>query len=351
MVIHREPTLLSHIVVREDGAAELLASYDLVPPVELAALPHEGKNNGNALVRTGAGAFVAKTYVSLSYDDPASIDYEHHLLAWLAGAGLSFDVPMPIAARDGALLVHGPHGPMSLSRLLPGVRLDALAPDQIELLGATLGELQAALRRYPAAPRPGRPLFGALFGFPPPPRDPFTLTPEQLGLPSAPPYDGLLRWWREEAARLRAFVDGPYRALPRQLCHNDVTPANVLVAAGRVSAVLDFEFATLAARALDVAMGLRMTTWVWENPEPWDEVRRFCRGYTRWMPLTEAEAEAMSWLMRLRAATAIVWWIGRTAATGDAGPIPTNIAYLQRLVHWLDRYERRFVDVVMGAVG
>lgn len=73
----------------------------------------------------------------------------------------------------------------------------------------------------------------------------------------------------------------------------------MLVAAGRVSAVLDFEFATSAARALDVAMGLRMTIRVWENPEPWDEARRFCQGYTRWTTLTEAEA--MPWLMRLRA--------------------------------------------------
>ena len=293
---------------------------------------------------------MAKTYASLSYDDPASIDYEHRLLAWLADAGLSFDVPMPIAARNGALLVHGPHGPMSLARLLPGERLDACALDQIELLGATLGELQAALRRYPATPRPGRPLFGALFDFPPPSHDPCALTPEQLGLPTAPPYDGLLHWWREEAARLRAFVDGPYRALPRQFCHNDVTPANVLVAAGRISAVLDFEFATPSVRALDVAMGLRMTIRVWENPEPWDEIRRFCQGYTRWALLTEAEAAAMPWLMRLRAAIAIVWWIGHAAATGDAGPIPTNITYLQRLVRWLDRYERRFVDVISEAI-
>jgi Ser/Thr protein kinase RdoA (MazF antagonist) len=142
-------------------------------------------------------------------------------------------------------------------------------------------------------------------------------------------------------------VEGPYRALPWQVCHNDVTPANVLVDAGRVTAVLDFEFAAPAARALDIAMGLRMTMQVWENSEPWEAVRRFCHGYTRWTALTDAEVTARPWLIRLRGAITVLWWIGRTAAVGDAGPIPARIQYMRNFVHWLDRYEQRFVDVVM----
>jgi len=67
------------------------------------------------------------------------------------------------------------------------------------------------------------------------------------------------------------------------------------------------------------------------------------------MPLTEAEVAALPWLIRLRGAITVLWWIGRTAAVGDAGPIPTRIKYLGNFVRWLERYEQRFVDVVMQA--
>jgi homoserine kinase type II len=249
-----------------DATPLSLAAYELVPPVEIIALPGQGVNNHNVSVRTGSGDFVVKTYTS--NDDPASIHYEHRLLNWLAEAGLSFAVPVPIHTPGSASLCGGPFGWTSLSLRLPGSHLDPHRQDHVELLGAATGELQAALRHYPTTPRPGRPLFSTLFGFPLPFRSPFILAPNHLGLPDAPPYNSLLRWWREEAAQVKAFVEGPYGALPWQVCHNDVTPTNVLVEAGRVTAVLDFEFAAPAARALDVAMGLRMTMRIWEDPEP-----------------------------------------------------------------------------------
>ena len=149
---------------------------------------------------------------------------------------------------------------------------------------------------------------------------------------------------------MQAFVDGPYRALPWQTCHNDITANNVLVDAGRASAVLDFEFATPAARALDVAMGLRTTMQIWENPEPWEVVRRFCRAYTRWMPMVEAEVIALPQLIRLRSAIVVLWWLGRMAAPGDVAAVLRGMQYLQTQVRWLDRYAEQFVDVVQREV-
>ncbi len=333
----------------DHGLLPYLADYDLTPPLEIGTPEQKGVNNANAIVRAGNGDYIARAYVSKSYDDPASIEYEHYLLNRLADAKLSFAVPVPVPTRNSALLCHGTSGRVSLSRYLPGARLDPHASNQVELLGSALGELQAALRHYPDPPRPGRPLFGELFRFPLPLRDPFTVTPQQIGLPDKPPYDELLRWWREEAARLQVFLDGPYRDLPRQLCHNDITPANVLVDTGRVTAVLDFEFAAPAACALDVAMGLRMTMRVWDDPEPWDAVRHFCRGYARWMPLTEQEVQALPWLIRLRGAIAVLWWLGPMTAVGETGPIPERIDYLRNFVRWLRDHEQRFVDVMLRA--
>lgn len=149
--------------------------------------------------------------------------------------------------------------------------------------------------------------------------------------------------------RLQDFAAGPYRRLPRQVCHNDVTPNNVLVNAGRVTAVLDFEFATPAARALDFATSLRTILPFWEEAEPWAAVRPFCRGYARWMRLTEAEVAALPRLLRLRGAITVLWWIGRAAA-GSAGLVPDRIANLQALIRWLEHAEHRLVEMVMREV-
>jgi len=325
-------------------------AYDLTPPVTAVAVSHQGMNNASMGIYTSVGDFIAKTYTSLSYDDPASIHYEHRLLTWIAHVGVSFAVPAPIPTRDGVLLCQGMRGHMSLYPRLPGARLNPCDLDQVELLGATCGELHATLQQYPATDRPGRPLFGELFHFPEPERDPFALMPEHLGLPPMSPDDDLLAWWRAEAEKLQAFVAGAYATLPQQTCHNDVTPANVLVDEGRVVGVLDFEFAAPTPRALDVAMGLRMTMRVWEDPEPWETVHRFCQGYRRWGMLTRREVEALPWLIRLRGAITVLWWIRRTAGTGTAGPVPSRIAYLRNVVAWLDLYERRFVDMLIGEV-
>lgn len=324
-----------------------LSDYALTLPVDVSPMPHQGVNNRNLLLRTGRGNFVWKLYDS--HDDPDEIRYEHELSAWLATKELSFALPTPLAGHDGETLRHTANRWCALLPWLPGAQLDPSVPAQVELLGAAVGELLAALRHNPTLSRPGRHLFGALFHFPPPERDPFTLTPTRLGVPSTPATEELLGWWRKEAGHLHSFAKGPYRLLPWQVCHNDVAPANILVDAGQVSAVLDFEFAAPAARALDAAMGLRMTMRVWENPAPWDMVRCFCQGYTRWMAFTDAELYAMPLLLRLRGAITVLWWLGRRAETDDPTIALERIDYLRNTVRWLDRHEGRFLEVLFEA--
>jgi Ser/Thr protein kinase RdoA (MazF antagonist) len=327
---------------------DILADYALTSPVQRQALPLQSVNNQCVRVHTGAGDIVWKVYSS--HDDPDLIRYEHHLLTSLAASELSFAVPAPLPGRDGETLRRYAGQWHALAPWLPGARLDPAAPDQVELLGAAVGELLATLRHYPATPRPGHNLFGALFDFPPSARNPFTLTTARLGVPSTPTSEDLLEWWREEATRLHAFVEGPYRSLPWQVCHNDVAPANILVKTGHVSGVLDFEFAAPAPRALDVAHGLRMTMRVWENAEPWETVRRFCHGYTRWAPLTPVELQAIPDLMRLRGAITVLWWLGRHAATDDPVIALQRVEYLRNAARWLDRHQSDLQAVLAEAM-
>ncbi len=334
-----------------DQALPIIAkAYALTPPIEVFTFSYRSQSNTNIGLRTGDGDFVCKVYADIH--PTASIHFEHRLLTWLAQAGLSFAVPAPLPTRTGELLPHVGHTRLALTPLLPGNNPDFGRPEHAELFGAALGELHTALQAYPMTPRPGRPLFSSLFSFPPPSRAPLSLTPQQLGLPDAPPYTEMLHWWRDEAAQVAAFVEQMYPTLPQQICHNDVTPANMLIGNGKVQALLDFEFTCPAARALDFAQALRMTTRVWENPEPWEEFRRFCRGYRRWNTLTELEIKALPWLIRLRMVTSALWWLGRMSEPSLVDRVVNSMTYLRQFVGWLeqDRHAQQLVDVIAQAV-
>lgn len=241
-----------------------LARYDLPAPLQIELRAEQGVNNLNLPVRTGARTLRCKVFPGTHSE--AALRYEQQILQTLTQAECSFALPVPLADRQGETLQATPLGWLALIPDLPGANLDPGDLRQVESLGAALGELHVALARLPTTPRPGHALFQAFFRFPPSPRDPLLLTPLQIGASDTAATRDLLAWWRQEATRLAAFVDGSCRRLPQQLCHNDPAPYNVLVLHGQVSAFIDFEFACPAPRGLDIAMALRMTMRIWEQP-------------------------------------------------------------------------------------
>lgn len=333
----------------DDNPAARLDEYDLTPPLRWFTLDHAGKNNGTKGLATGAGNYVVRRYASSCYRDPQSIDYEEQLLAWLTRRDLSFAVPMPRRTRADKLHTDDGQGRLALIPMLRGTPLAQQEHDGT-LLGYALGELQAALQGHPVLPRPGRSLFGECFRFPAPHIDPLTLRLADLYLPASSDHDVLLGWWLEEAACLQAFVDGGYQQLPMQLCHNDITPNNILVTDGQVTAVVDFEFATVAARALDFTTGLRLAIRHWVPGEAWTAVRPFCRGYARWATLTESEITALPELLRLRGALTVLWWISSEQSVEKGGRVLDSIANLRRLAFWLEGNTPQLIEMAGEAL-
>jgi homoserine kinase type II len=330
-------------------AEDLLARYDLTPPVEMFTLPGAiGINNHVRGVRTGAGRFIWKRY--LSHPDPAVIGYEHRLLMWLAGQPLSFATPLPIPTRTEDTLSPTPDGAgwQALFAWLPGAHIDRDDPALIEAFGAALGELHTVLARYPPDQRPGFHDFASLDRFHPRVPDPFTLTPDDLHVPPTETNADLLGWWRETLGGLRAFLDGPYRTLPRQMIHGDATPSNAFAEGDRIAAMFDFEFATPDARAIDVASSLVFTMRIWERDAPTALLmaRRFRDGYARRSSLTAAEALALPHLMLLRDIAGAIWWLGRDLAAGDTRGSMERIAEAQARARWIREHEAAFLDSV-----
>ena len=115
--------------VNPPGAIEL-QHYALVPPVTTFALPAAGTNNTTLGVRTGAGCYVLKRYAVPH--GAAGLRYQHELLTWLQGRGLTFALPAPVATVAGATWLHDGARYCALLPLLAGKRPDHGNPAHME---------------------------------------------------------------------------------------------------------------------------------------------------------------------------------------------------------------------------
>jgi Ser/Thr protein kinase RdoA (MazF antagonist) len=125
-----------------------------------------------------------------------------------------------------------------------------------------------------------------------------------------------------------------------QICHNDCGPGNALALNGKVSAILDFEFAGPDRRAIDVAVG-----WYWSVGPAWSSgnelpiIRAFLEGYTAVTPLSPLEIEAMPCLARLQRYASVVHWTGRhIAGTSTDERTREQVQRTLDLDLWLDAH-------------
>jgi homoserine kinase type II len=298
----------------------LMSHFNLVAPIGVEPLVQSGVNNAVWLVRTGAGEFVWKE-LRHAAGSAAALEYEHWLLGELARQSPPFALPVPVRARDGGTFRHLPSGGLGvLLPRLPGQQVARHDPDEVEAFGEACGALVTALAGVPPRPHPTMASFGSLRGIHPRLSDPSALTPAALGLPETPHNADLFAWWRGLLGQTAAFIAGPYATLPRQMAHSDLAPGNALAVAGRVVAILDFEFAQPDARAIDVAAPLVFVMRLWERTTPaaLAMAESFCRGFGRIGTLTAAEIAALPDLVILRNVVSTIWWLGRDLAEGRA---------------------------------
>ncbi len=328
-----------------------LAPYELRLPLHVVPLAAgAGINNQVRVVRTGAGRFLWK---HLAHTDPNRTIAEHYLLAWLAGAGLPFGTPQPLATAAGSTLIPAPgSGYYALFRWLPGEPLARRDPATIAALGAALGTLHAALATLPAERRPPWKTHGALASLHPRVPNPATLTPRDLGLPEGGPYRAALDRWRGLVAGLEPFLATVYPSLPWQVIHGDFGPGNALASGTRITAILDFEFAQYDARALDLAAGLEMIVRRegLSLPEALVLGGALCAGYTRTAQLLPAELAALPQLILLRQVVGVIWWLGRALVDGDLASLLARLDNSLRFRDWLRSNERPLLDSIASAI-
>ena len=151
----------------------------------------------------------------------------------------------------------------------------------------------------------------------------------------------------EETLKITERCETSYQSLPVQLIHGDLHYDNVLVQNGKVTALLDFEFAAYDWRAMELAIGL--SKYAGEEPDAMPYFDDYIDGYATTGQLTRPEAEAIPDLINLRILSNIVYFVGRhIAAEDDISSITTRIENYARRVEWVksngDAIVQRIVD-------
>jgi homoserine kinase type II len=108
----------------------------------------------------------------------------------------------------------------------------------------------------------------------------------------------------------------------------------VLVQDGKVTALLDFEFASFDWRAMELAICLSKYAGE-EEPDAMFYFDDFISGFAKYGKLTKAEAKAIPDLINLRILSNIVYFVGRHIAGEDnISSITSRIENYERRVNW-----------------
>ncbi|HEV2238428.1 MAG TPA: phosphotransferase [Ktedonobacterales bacterium] len=334
----------------DDTLAAARAAWPLPSPWRVTALAG-GTNNVVERVETPAGRFVLRRYGN--HANPARLTFEHGVLASLAAQGLPFAVPLPRATATGATyaILAGADGAPTLATLTP--LIPGAPPPRADVAlaraaGEALARLDVALAKLPP-PDSGAGLTwratGDLAHCHPLVPDPLAAL---AALPLAPEERERLG---ERYAWLLAHLPALYATLPRQLCHEDFDPSNVLVAAGRVSGVLDFEFCTRDLRVVDLTVPL--TWWpvaVFGTGAEWPLIAALAAGYARQVALGVDEIAALPTLFLLRALSSLIHRLGRHRQ--GLCPLEDALARARAALarcDWLAAHGQRLMETVAGA--
>jgi homoserine kinase type II len=300
-----------------------------------AVQEESGMNNTTRMVYAGGSKYVLRVYDN--HRDADIVLTEHAVLLALARTDLPVLVPKPVASRSGGTVTAAPDGKLAaLYRFIEGRRPSPENPHHIEGLGRAAGELTMALRSADIACRP---IYKPYYEF------------EETHCKAAS--DAVLRL-AEASARLSGFVSevdrllserarlaalrDRFAALPAQWIHGDIVFNNAVAQDDRIVGLLDFEFSTVDARAMELAVILG------EFPEADGEralkrIGLFCSGYGSAVRLTGEELEMLPELVKLRMMDVFLHFAGRLLEGLDPEEVwEGQIKRASFVFGWMDKH-------------
>jgi homoserine kinase type II len=328
--------------------AVVLSHFDIGIINSVVEYPRGSRKAPKLLIVSEQGKFLLKRRAR-GKDDPFKVAFSHALQLYLASK--QFPLPHLIGTkRENNSMLQWRNGVYELFEYIPGQGYPQTLEATYES-GRVLGLYHKLLQDFKTEYQPPT----GSYHMAPSVEQGLRIIPSQLpssDLDLRALLSFLLESYRHAAEAVeQEGIDG----WPRQIVHADWHPGNMLFRENHVVAVIDYDAARLLPRVVDVANGALQFSILGGDedvkkwPEYLDESRfkRFLRGYDQVVLLSQAEIQAMPWLMIEALIAEAVFPI---AATGNFGRMD-GLAFLQmvqRKVVWMQRHADKMVELAEG---
>jgi homoserine kinase type II len=282
---------------------DVLQRFDWLVDAEHIARISQGHSNAAWKVTSAGHSVLVKAHVG--YDHRDQVLHEIELLDDLRRRDLPFRIPLYLPDHDGHRLITVGDTVYSVQEFHEGAPVDPLAMEQVEAAGTALGVLYAFMNQVSSAhpwPRGRRSHLVPDIAI-------ARTWAESVGYGLGDRTREGIEWLARTLVELRRDLDPDLAAAPRQLIHGDYVPGNLLWDQHGISAILDFEFAAVRTRVLDIAMALLHFVRYWTSQDSSLTITLFVDGYTRSGGLTATERSLLVPLMRAQNLSSTVWWI------------------------------------------
>jgi len=326
--------------VNDEIWTQVLDQYFSEKNWELKPVPG-GLNNLTRFVQTPSETFVVRIYQNGYGID--KIKYEMEVLKRLNSILFSFQTPkvfLSLKGEDFVVTQSGNQGVMFT--LISGHLPDETNLKHIKEFGRAVGELIIGWKDLKIdIPCPTFPYY-ELYKIHP-------LIPDRETLLKAmanPIFDHMkdqADFILEEILKLEGAFEIYHKILPKQNFHGDLWMGNCLIENDKITAILDFEFAGIDWRALEVAVCVSRFALA-ENP--WECFNSFLEGLSQSCLLLEEEIEAIPALIKLRTLTNTIHFVARNIEGLDSDEFLTKrIQGYYKRIGWINENESKIVDL------
>lgn len=255
-----------------------------------------GMNNTTRMISSGNERFVLRIYNN--HQNADIVRLEHEVLEELKKQALSFQVPAPIRNKRGDTVSIAQDGSLSsLFHYIEGERPSVSDPAHVYALGRTAAELSRALGSI----RPARkPMYSPYYLL----EDTYASMDGSAFLSMAERSEALAArrpcFEALQEERLKLEEESKQLALlPKQWIHGDLVFNNTVAQNEAIIGVLDFEFTTVDARAMELAV--IVDDLIKQDDTAFhDKIKHLLQGYQELYPLSVQELKKLPSLMKLR---------------------------------------------------